>query len=316
MKVFTHISVAEIRHGRFRVWGALAAMVALTATMVSPAYASEEGEDADSIASLIQDAAPATELSATGDLVAGELSTDAGDVQSTVPMSAEEAITVTSENDSGAQTATIDLPDEIDVKDGVVADDGTVVFTATDDSGDAVAVQTLEDGSTRIQTVIGGSESAHEFGYRMDGYQPYQSDSGEVIFVSADGNYVPVAAPWATDANGNPVETRYEIRGDELFQIVVPDESTAYPVVADPSWQWYGPIWGMKLNRAETSRVRDYAAALGMCAVFARQVSIACSAFGSYIILQANLAQGDTPASTCLFFTAAPIPGVIFRLSC
>ncbi|KQR39785.1 MULTISPECIES: hypothetical protein [Microbacterium] len=316
MNGHTHVSATEDVHNRLRVWGSVAAVVALTATMVSPAHASETTDDADAIASLIQEAAPATDLSEPGDLVAGELSTEAGDVQSIVPLSAEEAITVTSANGAGEQTATIDLPDEIDVKDGVVADDGTVVFAATDDSGDAVAVQTLDDGSTRIQTVIGGSASAHEFGYRMSGYQPYQSDTGEVIFVSEDGNYVPVAAPWATDANGNPVETRYEIRGDELFQIVVADDSTSYPVVADPSWQWYGPIWGMKLTRAETSRVRDYAAALGMCAVFARQVSIACSAFGSYIILQANLAQGDSPAKTCLFFTAAPVPGVIFRLGC
>lgn len=301
---------------RLRVWGVVAAVVALTATMVSPAHASETTDDADAIASLIQDAAPATELSEPGHLVEGELTTDAGDVQSTVPMSAEEEITVTSAIGSGERTATIDLPDEIDVKDGVVADDGTVVFAATDDSGDAVAVQTLDDGSTRIQTVISSGSSAHEFGYRMAGYQPYQSDTGEVMFVSEDGHYVPVAAPWATDADGNPVETRYEIRGDELFQIVVADGFTAYPVVADPSWQWYGPIWGLKLTRAETSRVRDYAAALGMCAVLAKRASVACSAFASYIILQANLAQGDTPARTCLFFTAAPVPGVIFRLSC
>lgn len=308
--------VTDFKNDKLRLWGSVVAVIALSATMVSPAYAAETTDDPNEVASLIQAAAPTTELSEPGVLDSGELTTASGDVESVVPLSAEDEITVTSANEQGTRTATIELPDEIDVKDGEVAEDGTVVFAATDDSGDAVAVQTLEDGSTRIQTVIGSAASAHEFGYRMDGYLPYQSDTGEVIFVSADGEYVPVAAPWATDANGAQVETRYEVRGDELFQIITADESTVYPVVADPSWQWYGPIWGMKLTRAETSRVRDYAAALGMCSIFARRASIACSAFASYIILQANLAQGDTPARTCLFFTAAPVPGVIFRLSC
>lgn len=166
--------------------------------------------------------------------------------------------------------------------------------------------------------MIGAADSAHEFGYRMDGYQPYQSDTGEVVFVNATGDFVPLAAPWATDANGRDVQTRYEVRGDEVFQVVTPDAATAYPVVADPSWMWAGPAWGMKLTRAETSRVRDYASALGMCAAFTNKlpkVAVACAVFGSYIMAQASIAEGDKPRS-CLFFTAAPIPGVIWRLPC
>lgn len=150
----------------------------------------------------------------------------------------------------------------------------------------------------------------------MDGYQPYLSDSGEVIFIDDQKNLVPVAAPWAVGADGRSVPSRYEIRGDELFQIVIPDASTTYPIVADPTWQWTGPAWGMKLNRSETRRVRDYAAAIGMCGVFAKAARVrVCGVFASYIVAQANLAQGDNP-KTCLFFTAAPIPGVIWRIKC
>lgn len=299
--------------------GSLMAVVALTATMVSPAYA-EDGavSNAEGVAATIEAAAPATDLAVPGEVEADQLVTSVGDVKSSVPLSSEDDIVVTSATASGDQTAIIELPDEIPAGDGVVTDDGTVVYTADDNSGDAVAVQTLADGSTRIQTVLGSAESAHEFGYRMDGYQPYQSDTGEVIFMDASGNFVPVAAPWATDANGKPVMTSYEVRGDQLFQVVTPDASTAYPVVADPSWQWSGPAWGMKLNRAETSRVRDYGAAIGMCATFTNKlpkVAIACAVFGSYIVAQANIAQGDNP-KTCLFFTAAPIPGVIWRIAC
>ena len=300
---------------------AIGATLALTATMASPAHASDRDvEGVESVSATIEAATPTKTLSEPGVIEGGRLSTTVGDMSAAVPLSADENVVVNVPIDGGTQTEsrTIELPDEIPISDGVVAEDGTVVFTADDRSGDAVAVQTLADGSTRIQTVLGGAESPHEFGYRMDGYQPYQSDTGEVIFLGESGDYVPVAAPWATDANGAAVETRYEVRGDELFQVVAPSAATAYPVVADPSWIWNGPIWGMKLTRAETSRVRDYSAALGMCGIFTKalpKVFQACAVFGSYIVAQAHIAQGDNP-KTCLFFTAAPEPGVIMRVKC
>lgn len=300
--------------------GSVTAVAALTVTMVSPAYADDDlADSAEAVAATIEAAAPATtDLSAPGAVDDGRLVTRVGEVESAVPLSSDGDVVVTKATAEGQQSASIELPDELSVGDGVVAEDGTVVYAANDSSGDAVAVQTLEDGSTRIQTVIGAAGSAHEFGYRMDGYQPYQSDTGEVIFLNEAGNYVPVAAPWATDAKGRAVQTRYEVRGDELFQLVTPDASTTYPVVADPSWIWNGPIWGMKLNRAETARVRDYAAALTMCGSFLKRlprVAWACAAFGGYMVAQANIAQGDSP-KTCLFLTAAPVPGIIMRITC
>lgn len=44
-----------------------------------------------------------------------------------------------------------------------------------------------------------------------------------------------IAAPWAVDANGAPVETSYELEGTTLTQVVDIDDSTAFPVTADPS---------------------------------------------------------------------------------
>ncbi|MDH5133839.1 MULTISPECIES: hypothetical protein [unclassified Microbacterium] len=211
-------------------------------------------DDAEVVAATIEAAAPSTELSSPGEVVAGQLVTTVGDVESSVPLSSEDEVIVTRATADGEQAASIALPDELPVDAGVVAADGTVVYAADDGSNDAVTVQTLEDGSTRVQTVIGSADSAREFGYRMDGYQPYQSDTGEVIFIDGQNDAVPVAAPWATDADGRAVPTRYEVRGDELFQVVFP-------------------------------------------------------------VAQANLAQGENP-KTCLFFTAAPIPGVIWRVKC
>lgn len=316
---------AFARYGRRTVASTVVAATVIAGGLLwagPSAYADEASDGvtvqevtAEAVADLINVVAPTTVLSDPGDVADGSLNTVAGDTESQIPLDATEPILVESTPNNETLFASIQLPDEVPIGTGSVTSDGTVVYPATDGSGDAVAVQNLEDGSTRIQTVIADSSSPHEFGYRMDGYQPFMSDTGEVIFLDSNDNYVPIAAPWAVDATGAPVQTSYAIRGDELVQVVTPDASTVYPVVADPSWMWQGPAWGMKLNRSETSRVRDYAAAVGMCVVFSKSVSIACAAFGSYIQAQANIAEGDKP-KTCLFFTALPVPGVIWRVPC
>ncbi|WP_435298434.1 hypothetical protein [Timonella sp. A28] len=44
---------------------------------------------------------------------------------------------------------------------------------------------------------------------------------------------------WAVDAKGAPLKTEYVLEGNTLIQRVHTDESTAFPVVADPSWTWW-----------------------------------------------------------------------------
>ena len=44
-----------------------------------------------------------------------------------------------------------------------------------------------------------------------------------------------IQTPWAVDANGNPVETRFELDVHTLTQIIETNNNTAYPVIADPS---------------------------------------------------------------------------------
>lgn len=49
-----------------------------------------------------------------------------------------------------------------------------------------------------------------------------------------------IAAPWAVDAAGKTIPTHYELKNNQLFQIVETDADTVFPVTADPSWQWWG----------------------------------------------------------------------------
>lgn len=45
-----------------------------------------------------------------------------------------------------------------------------------------------------------------------------------------------IKKPWAVDAEGNAVETWFEVQGRTLIQHVDFNEDTAFPVVADPAW--------------------------------------------------------------------------------
>lgn len=64
-----------------------------------------------------------------------------------------------------------------------------------------------------------------------------------------------IAKPWAVDAVGNSVDTRYVIEGDTLRQVVTTNEATAYPVVVDPKTTktWYG--WAVWFSNKETNKI-------------------------------------------------------------
>ncbi|MBO1751095.1 hypothetical protein J4G33_04685 [Actinotalea sp. BY-33] len=48
-----------------------------------------------------------------------------------------------------------------------------------------------------------------------------------------------IAVPWAVDADGVPLPTYYSVEGSTVVQTVETTTDTAFPVVADPSWQWW-----------------------------------------------------------------------------
>lgn len=61
----------------------------------------------------------------------------------------------------------------------------------------------------------------------------------ETVEVTQVRQVATVDAPWAVDANGVPVATRFEVDGNVITQVVDLDEATAFPVTADPSWWWW-----------------------------------------------------------------------------
>ncbi len=133
----------------------------------------------------------------------------------------------------------IDLPSGLGLDDGEIGQDGTVVYPSAEDA--TLAVQSLENGDTRVQTVIPDRDATHEATFGLDGYRAVIDAAGNAGFVQfvqegRDGVYVPV------DPRGRrtPLAPRSgrttRCGGDRLAQIVVPSATTVYPVVADPTW--------------------------------------------------------------------------------
>lgn len=93
--------------------------------------------------------------------------------------------------------------------------------------------------STGTQVLIGIDSAAapatYDFGLRGD-VSPRPAPDGGLDLLGSDGAVVAqVEAPWAVDAAGRRVPTRYELRGTTIRQVVDHRATdVAYPVVADP----------------------------------------------------------------------------------
>ena len=78
----------------------------------------------------------------------------------------------------------------------------------------------------------------------FDGAASLVVDSaGGVVALDGSGQVVAaVDAPWARDANGTEVPTRFVVEGTTLTQVVDHTTATfAYPITADPAvWSWWG----------------------------------------------------------------------------
>jgi hypothetical protein len=216
-------------------------------------------DGAEATAALVADVAPDQ-----GEVVEGvrrdeTVVAQTSGIDATVPLDADRPVVLET---SAGPALEVSLPAEVTVGDGQVADDGTVVYPATH-GGAHAAVQALDDGSVRLQTITQGPDEPHEFTYRFgDGIMPVEGRDGAVELVQEVSPGVAVTVgeispPWAADADGTPLSTSYAIQGDAVVQTVDVDESTAYPVVADPrmtkTW-WNTTVY---FNRYETRRIAD-----------------------------------------------------------
>lgn len=227
-----------------------------------------------------------------------------------IPSEPSDAISLT--GSTGAELL-VNLPADLELNEGKASSNGTIVYQSKDNSVDA-AVQSLESGSVRVQTIIRSASAPHEFSYGIGGgFQPVQASDGTFWSVGddANGNFAAYAIQdaWARDASGNSVPTKYEIRGNDLVQLVMPTEQTEYPVIADPTWEWYNLAYGAGFNKQETKNLAGQAGLGFFCTALTRVgVGIAapwCAIFGGAIFYNT---KRMADANACVFVSAAPLP--------
>lgn len=117
--------------------------------------------------------------------------------------------------------------------------------------------QRTEHGA-QLLSVLTSKDSPRRVSYTFPGQDLQALPDGSVAVVNpaGRGNLVArIEKPWAKDATGATVSTRYEVNGDVLTQVVTPTATTQFPVVADPSVvsKWYGKQ--VRFSRTETRNI-------------------------------------------------------------
>ena len=289
------------------------ALCATSTTVLSvagaPAHASDYSA-ADRIAELIDEVAPSQGQVEQTDATSAAFSTDVADL----PLTDSAPVSVA----GGDVPLHVYLPEETATGHGVGAADGTVVYKSSH-SGADVAAQVLASDKVRIQTVIHGPGDPHEFTYELgNGYMPLQAADGSIWAYRFDQNgaidIYGVGEAWARDADGAVVNTHYEIRGNSLVQVVTPTGETVYPVVADPTWEWYNAAYGAGFSKHETRDLANLGGIAGLCSSLWRWPALgaACGIAGFQWWTQAGLAVN---ADGCVFIAAVPAPLAVRWLS-
>jgi hypothetical protein len=162
---------------------------------------------------------------------------DNGVTQVEIPIDARDGISM----HTSTGYVTVELPFASRAMRAEKLADGLVAFDNLNGTYTAPVIKT--DGSIAITSIINSVDAANRFEYRFGLPKGVRlvldASTGAVDVVDGEGAWVAgIATPWARDARGADVPTRFEVRGNSLTQVVDTRSNTfAYPIVADP---WFG----------------------------------------------------------------------------
>lgn len=171
------------------------------------------------------------------------------------------------------------VTDEHDIE--VVESESTTVraeteggtFAVTTESAVHAAVVHHADG-LQVMAVLEDGATHTTYGLTVpDDVELVESGDGYEFILDEDGirlSLGEIEAPWAVDANGQQVETSYELVGQNLVQHI--EDDVAYPVVVDPRLTFgigvYLSMWGWEMKAVATAIVAGGgAAAVATCAL-------------------------------------------------
>jgi hypothetical protein len=174
---------------------------------------------------------------------------DGNEVLINVSADSEDNITL---SDGLGDDISIGLPDSLTANTEVLTgNDGTVLYHNEGKAPEVeLAVQAIADEvfeGIRLSMIINDSSADHEYEFDFNiaenskivtssEYFNGKVDTGE-LFIVDENNVISriIEEPWAKDANGESIDTKYVINGDTIKQVVDFNEDTAFPVVADPT---------------------------------------------------------------------------------
>ncbi len=213
--------------------------------------ASAPQDYASRVSNIVERVAPVNEIQH----MSLDKSTLAADGNQRFTVSSIAASGVTFATGDGSRDFSLGLPNASSLGGAQTGADGTIVYRGSNGNPD-VAVQALSDG-LRIQTVTVDSTSPKSFNYGLSAdTRAVLNKDGSVDVLKSYGQTLVIVghidAPWAKDANGKAVPTRFLVSSRAITQTIAPDASAAYPIVADPkttSTWWNTTIY---FNRYET----------------------------------------------------------------
>ncbi|PQZ86432.1 hypothetical protein CQ018_18925 [Arthrobacter sp. MYb227] len=130
----------------------------------------------------------------------------------------------------------LDLPADAELvenPDGSVAIVADVeIVTPVDESFDATSAQ--------IESILGDTDDPEEI--TQEQWDQIEAlPEAETQTTIARQQIALIETPWAVDAEGEHLKTRFVLNGNGLTQIIETNEQTAFPVTADPSLAWW--LW-------------------------------------------------------------------------
>jgi len=160
---------------------------------------------------------------------------------------------------SGASAVDLELP--VAGSSRVERRDGRYVVRGVDGSSLAVAPTAA---GTQILVGVESSTAPTDYAFDLGGstdLSPRITPGGGVEVVDSGGRTTAqIAAPWAIDANGRHVPTRFELKDGSITQVVDHRAGDfAYPIVADPKVKFcdWKTAACVKFTKTETRKIRD-----------------------------------------------------------
>ncbi len=232
-----------------------------------PAVAASDSTEVSGVAAAVAAAAPNRLAAATlADGPDSTVASVASGAKVSIYNDADSGVAV--ESAKGEPLLAVSLPGAPYLQSGQPSPDGSITYLGTTD---VPTVNVLAaDDQLRLSVVIANASQPSRYDYDFgagvtvevnpDGgatayttttaTNPQDGTSSSVERVVAD-----IRTPWATDAAGAKVATRYEAKGSVLTQ-VVEHVGASYPVVADPTFDQPNFFqYRVRFDRAETSTI-------------------------------------------------------------